>query len=169
MGAATLGERNNNLLNIRYSSANDWLGQIGENKGFAVFSNPTLGLRAGDILTKNYGAQGYNTVDKFINKYAPPTENDTENYINRVVEDTGYDRDEILDLSNRNIRLPLLKSLVKMETGVLLDDQDIIKAQNFNSNQSLVEPFSNDVLSNIAFDEGIKLSLIHISEPTRPY
>jgi len=167
MSAATLGERNNNLLNIRYSSANDWLGQIGENKGFAVFSNPILGLRAGDILTKNYGAQGYNTVDKFINKYAPPTENDTENYINRVIEDTGYDRDEILDLSNRNVRLPLLKSLVKMETGVLLDDQDIIKAQNFNSNQSLVEPFSNDVLSNIAFDEGIKTFTQGLSRPER--
>ncbi len=152
----TLGEKNNNLFNIRFSPANEWLGQTGENKGFAVFSERIYGTRAADRLLANYGAKGFNTINDVINRFAPPTENDTQNYINSIVQDTGYDPYQSLDLSDRNVRLPILKAMAKMETGVILDDRDIIAAQNFNSNQTLNEPFSRDFLSGISFDESLK-------------
>ena len=143
------------------------MSQTGENKGFAVFSDRIYGTRAADRLLANYGAQNINTVNDIISRFAPPTENDTENYINRIVEDTGYDRDKRLDLANRNVRLPLLKAMAKMETGVILDDRDIMAAQNFNFNGSLNEPFSDDILNAIALDENIKTFTERLSNPER--
>ena len=46
----TLAERNNNPLNIRYSPANKWQGQTGENKGFCTFRNEAYGIRAGQLF-----------------------------------------------------------------------------------------------------------------------
>ena len=44
------------------------------------------------------------------------------------------------------------------------------KTQNFNKFQKKILPLENSInLNNAKFDELISLSLIHISEPTRPY
>lgn len=84
--------RNNNPGNIR--STNDkWLGKIGQDsRGFVVFDTLPHGYRALYKLLMGYIGKGYNTIDKIINKWAPPTENDTETYINNVVKRTGLTR-----------------------------------------------------------------------------
>jgi hypothetical protein len=82
----SLGLRNRNPGNIR-PSASPWNGTIGENKGFVVFDTMENGIRAlGKQLLRYYdsykGADGspIDTVDEAIDRWAPPSENDTEAY-----------------------------------------------------------------------------------------
>lgn len=75
----------NNPANIRYNALNRWKGLIGNNNGFCEFSDITFGLRALCILLKRY-IKGYNLtdVDTIIKRFAPPSENNTCNYIRYV-------------------------------------------------------------------------------------
>lgn len=80
----TIALRNNNPCNIRYSSKNDWKGQIGSDKGFCVFANMSYGYRAAMKLVQSYIKKGYDTVGDIISRWAPPSENDTKAYISNV-------------------------------------------------------------------------------------
>lgn len=82
-----LAVRNNNPLNIRFSPMNNWLGQIGSNKGFCVFDTMEHGFRAALVLLCNYQRKGYDTVSKIITHWAPASENNTKAYIDYVVSD----------------------------------------------------------------------------------
>lgn len=83
----TLAFRNNNPGNLRSSPF-----MIGQRGGFAYFYNEEVGKFAlvwdlyqkctGNTVT---GLNGESTLADLIKVYAPPSENDTENYI-RVVE-----------------------------------------------------------------------------------
>src|SRR5437868_14638373 len=91
---ASLGIRNNNPGNLR--TGINWLHSIGANKGFTVFDSVEYGIRAmaTDIRTKLN--KGKNTLDTYIPIYAPPSENDTTAYINRVADSTGFSPNEKL-------------------------------------------------------------------------
>jgi len=117
-----LGTRLNNWLNIRYLSANNWRGQIGEEKGFCKFDTVEHGLRAAGIILKKYIKKGVNTPENIIKRYAPSEENDTEQYINLVCGWTGFDRDEKLTYTC----IPsLMYGMTKMETGNILSSQQM--------------------------------------------
>ena len=82
----TLGIRNNNPCNIRYSKLNSWKGQTGHSKGFCKFSSMDYGVRAVLSLLRIYRFHyGLDTIRKIISRYAPPTENKTDYYISFVV------------------------------------------------------------------------------------
>lgn len=80
----TLGVRNNNPLNIRYSPLNSWKGQTGSNRGFCTFSTMDYGFRAALVLLRNYVRRGLNTPALIVKTWAPPNENDTDVYISKV-------------------------------------------------------------------------------------
>lgn len=82
--------KNNNPGNIRSSSAN-WIGQTGvSDNGFVIFGSLKYGYRALYKLLDNYIKAGYDTIDKIINRWAPPADNnDTETYIKNVSKRTG--------------------------------------------------------------------------------
>jgi hypothetical protein len=42
------------------------------------------GYRAGFVILHTYLVHGLNTIEKIIVRFAPPTENNTENYITSV-------------------------------------------------------------------------------------
>ena len=92
----TLGMRNNNPLNIRFSKSNNWKGQSGENKGFCVFETRKYGYRAAFINLRSYSKRGLNTIEKIIMSWAPPVENNTESYIKYVVDNTGLKRTQVV-------------------------------------------------------------------------
>lgn len=82
----TLGIRNNNPCNIRYSLLNTWKGQIGHSKGFCKFSSIDMGVRAVLALLRSYRYHyGLDTIHKIISRFAPPSENNTPAYISAVV------------------------------------------------------------------------------------
>lgn len=99
----TLGIRNNNPFNIRFSKRITWLGQTGQNETFCTFSNIEYGVRAGVKLLKNYITSnhriyGYrNTISKIIYSYAPITENETERYISYLCKNLGITRSTVLE------------------------------------------------------------------------
>lgn len=84
----TLGKRNRNPLNIRYSKYNRWVGQVGESKGFCVFKHIDFGFRAALRLLCRYIQDGYDTPEKIVFRWAPEFENKTESYLEYVLSNT---------------------------------------------------------------------------------
>lgn len=124
----TLSEVNCNPLNIRFSPENQWQGQTGVNRGFCVFKSEAYGFRAAYRLLTNYIKHGFNTIEKIITRWAPPSENDTDFYIKFVCQETIIDRDQILtDVSIHDYwtKLIILRAMAKMECGKWYDEQQI--------------------------------------------
>jgi hypothetical protein len=78
----------NNPGNIRNSSTK-YIGELtpSKHKSFKTFENIFWGYRAMfKILNTYISSYHLNTIDKMINRYAPPIENDTEAYIKFVCD-----------------------------------------------------------------------------------
>lgn len=76
----------NNPLNIRYSRVNNWLGQTGRTKGFCNFSDVKYCIRAAFKILMSYRRRGVKSYREIISAYAPPSENNTENYLRFVCQ-----------------------------------------------------------------------------------
>lgn len=109
-----LGLRNNNPGNIR--PGDNWQGMIGTNAGFIVFENVLFGIRAlgTDLRTKINS--GYNTIEKLITRYAPPTENNTAAYIAAVSGYTGISSKTTLSV-NTGTLAALIRAILNVELG----------------------------------------------------
>jgi len=71
-------------------------GYTGASGGFATFNTPAQGVSAQEsLLTGNYINKGINTIDKIVNRYAPPgAENSpasVANYKQYIAQQTGID------------------------------------------------------------------------------
>lgn len=110
------GIRNKNYLNIKWSAANDWLGQTGkDDRGFSVFSDPKYSIRAGFKILRSYAKRGVVTLRDVISTFAPPQDNnDTENYIRFVSKKTGLAPDEHV---NEAMMPWVIQAMIKMEVG----------------------------------------------------
>jgi hypothetical protein len=90
------GLRNNNPLNIRHSE-DVFQGEIsGNDKSFKTFSSLPYGYRAAFVTLATYLSRGWNTIETIISIWAPPAENDTENYIAKVEKWSGVPRNKKL-------------------------------------------------------------------------
>lgn len=94
------GVRNNNPGNLRISNS-AWEGKVPIDQNtdgvFEQFINADYGIRALVKLIKNkVELQGYNTIDKLINNYAPSNENDTFAYVRFVSQKLNIDKDLVL-------------------------------------------------------------------------
>ncbi|HEY9059373.1 MAG TPA: hypothetical protein VIO64_02540 [Pseudobacteroides sp.] len=79
--------RNNNPGNLKYGSFASSNGAIGTDGQFAIFPNYDTGYNAKKtLITTTY--RDY-TIEAMMNKYAPPSENDTAAYIRYIVSKTG--------------------------------------------------------------------------------
>lgn len=104
----------NNPGNIRYNPA--YKGCVGDSKGFCKFSTMGFGYRALLVtLTTYYTKYGLNTIKGIISRYAPPTENNTEGYINLVSRKTGFAPDKIL----------AKEDLIKLIPAIVLQENSI--------------------------------------------
>lgn len=122
-----LGLRNNNPGNIRPGEA--WQGMTGTNGGFVVFQDITWGTRAlATDLANKITNDGLTTITAIINVYAPPSENDTQAYINAVSADTGIDANAQLGLDTGTLH-SLIRAIMNHENGdaasALVTDADI--------------------------------------------
>ena len=72
----------NNPGNIRFNTLNRWQGLSGSRNGFCLFNSVEFGLRAFMILLRNYVKKYHlSDVDSIVQRYAPPTENNTSSYV----------------------------------------------------------------------------------------
>ncbi len=80
---------NNNPGNLRFA------GQAGASQGqggFAKFNSPEEGVKALNNQIALDASRGH-TLASFINKYAPPTENNTSQYLSQAIANLGVTKD----------------------------------------------------------------------------
>jgi len=88
--------RNRNPGNIRYGEFSMHHGAVGTDGVFAIFPTDEAGFRAMSVLLG--AAYRGLTVAQAIAKWAPPTENNTRQYIEDVTEWTGLKPDTELTM-----------------------------------------------------------------------
>lgn len=126
------GLRNNNPGNIRIGSS-AWMGKIPVSQNtdgsFEQFETWVYGVRAMTKLIRNYINDGHNTISKIINRYAPPHENSTNQYIAFVVQKTGKFNNQQLDPNDKTVIRRLIQAMAQMELGCnLITDAEFNKA-----------------------------------------
>jgi len=118
------GIRNNNPGNIRLSRVK-WVGQIdGADNEFVTCEHPMWGLRMiGKVLliyhhyrTASDGS-AIDTVQEVIDRWAPPSENDTDAYAAHVRDLLNVEKGEVIDLDERPVLVTLMRAIVKHENG----------------------------------------------------
>lgn len=75
------GQRNNNPINLRYANQYEAVGR--DKDDFAVFLTPETGWRAAHAQIQLDQDRGH-TLQSFIFKFAPPNENNTNEYLEYV-------------------------------------------------------------------------------------
>lgn len=127
MDRATRGIRNNNPLNIRKGTK--WKGLRAEqtDKDFCQFESITYGMRAGLKLLINYVSGNnsahitFNTIRKVISRWAPPSENATEKYIDFVSRETGISAGAVLRADDASMLIPVAIAMAFVECGQWTD------------------------------------------------
>lgn len=112
------GIRDNNPLNLQPLAQGQWSGQTGTDGRYATFASPEAGMAAADRNLQTYASKyGISTLSGIINRWSPPSENNTAAYIQTVAKDLGVDPNAKLDLSNPQVRRAVLTSMSKVELG----------------------------------------------------
>lgn len=127
------GIRNNNPLNIR--KGNNWKGerQPQSDPSFEEFESLQMGLRAGFIILRNYQRISLapkmraNTIRKIINRWAPPSENNTLKYIDTVARRSGLNPDELIAYRDKPRMLAVVEAMCFVECGQAID-KDVISS-----------------------------------------
>lgn len=114
------GIRNNNPGNIE-KSRDAWQGlaPAQTDSRFFQFTAPEWGIRALTRVLKNYQTRhGINTLRGVVNRWAPVTENPTEQYIRNLEAWTGFSADQALNLQDAATLAKLVPAIIRMENGV---------------------------------------------------
>ena len=123
------GIDNNNPGNIRLSTQ-PWAGEIrpSRDRSFCQFTSMAYGYRAMLKLLQNYKTRhGCDTVRKMITRWAPPSENKTDVYIDFVAKKTGISPDASVDVTDRDVMIRIATAISEMENGRKAELKDIEK------------------------------------------
>ena len=130
----TRGMRNCNPLNIRRVAGTRWKGQRAEqtDREFVQFSSVEYGIRAAFCLLETYRRK-YKAVciEDIINRWAPPSENDTEKYIKNVCLWTGLGG---LQRLTEEDWPKLVLAMARQECGALLSEEIINRGYELYKN-----------------------------------
>ena len=131
----------NNVLNIRASKSFSWAGQTGATKGFCDFDGIEMCRRAGlYLLMRSYRRAGVVRLEDVIKRWAPPTENNTSNYVDFVCKRSGLQRGFVLRFLSDFASV--LAAMEIMEIGVPASKRDEYYATAKNSYLYLAEHFN---------------------------
>jgi hypothetical protein len=123
------GVRNNNPGNLDYNPKIKWQGLAanpleeapasGRPPRFARFKSPVYGIRAIAVTLITYADKyGINTVQKAINRWAPPNENDTGAYAKHVAKKLGVGVNEIVDFHDYFVLRAMVETIIEHENGL---------------------------------------------------
>lgn len=108
--------RNNNPGNIRKGSYSQSKGAVGDDGAFAVFPTLDAGMDAKEDLIFAPNSKYINlSIQDAMAKYAPPNENDTHGYVQKICQATGSTPDTPLSKLNPAQRDAMLKTISKQE------------------------------------------------------
>ena len=119
------GLRNCNPLNIRRVAGTTWKGQCDEqtDNAFVQFRTIEFGFRAAFVLLRTYSTKyRANCIRDIISRWAPPSENLTNQYIKNVCNWTGFGGLQRLTESDWPA---LVRAMARQECGVLIDEETI--------------------------------------------
>lgn len=114
------GLSNNNPGNIRISGTK-YQGEIqpSKDRAFKQFESMAYGYRAMFMLLYTYQKRhGLRTIRQMISRWAPPTENFTENYIRYVAQWSEIGTDIGIDTMTKSTMVPIVAAMSRMENGV---------------------------------------------------
>lgn len=117
------GLRNNNPGNIRLGSVR-YKGERAKSSdsAFRQFESMEWGYRAMFVLLHTYALKhNCHTLRSMINRYAPPIENHTENYIRRVAYATHLSPDEVISTTDKGVMTAVVAAMSEVENGVKAD------------------------------------------------
>lgn len=118
------GIRNNNPFNLKKGST--WKGErpAQSDPTFEEFTSMEMGIRAGLKLIRNhvsgFGGQRkpMNSIAKLIAVWAPPTENNTVEYVRTVSRLSGIPKTRTIFPDDRRALLAIAKAMTRVECGV---------------------------------------------------
>lgn len=114
--SAPRGIRNNNPGNIEAGIG--WKGEVGTDGRFAQFATPEHGIRALALnALTSQRVHGNDTVLELIDRWAPPTENNTVAYAAKVAQALGVGVDDPVDLSNPQTLQAFTTAVIQHENG----------------------------------------------------
>lgn len=85
------------------------------------------GYRAIFVTLNSYINKGYNTIEKIINRYAPPHENETTSYAATVSRLTGIPQTTPVSFLNPDNIIKIVRAISYVENGIVPDDSQINK------------------------------------------
>ncbi|EPV3838502.1 hypothetical protein [Morganella morganii] len=110
------GFRNKNPGNLR--EADNQIGLQGpEGDTMAVFSSYRDGFAAMSRQLMLDAEKGKNRIADYIEKYAPASENKTQEYIKMVSDQTGFGPYENLNMHDPQVLAKLMNAMIKVENG----------------------------------------------------
>lgn len=90
----------------------------GSSTGFQQPTSYEEGIKGLDNQLKIYGEKhGVKTLRQAINRYAPPSENKTNDYVDFVAKRTGLNPDQEIDFGNPAVRHVISGPMILMEKG----------------------------------------------------
>lgn len=113
------GLRNNNPCNIRQSRTT-YKGEIrpSHDSAFKQFQTIAYGYRAAFVLLHYYYSRlGLKTLRQMLNRWAPPTENNTDAYVHHVSSAAGCLPDEEIDITDRELMVKIVSAMSRVENG----------------------------------------------------
>ncbi len=116
-GRQPRGIRNNNPGNLNFVGQAGATRETGPDGRFAVFQTAEDGLQALAHQLRLYAQRGINSVRAIISKFAPPSENNTQAYINSVSSRLGVASDAALNLNDPRVVQGLMDAIIKVENG----------------------------------------------------
>ncbi len=125
----TRGERLNNPGNLIIIKGMKYKGEIkSSDDRFRQFETLYFGTRAMMKLLRSYVANGFNTIRRIIEKWAPSIENKTEDYIRTVSLLTDIEPDALVIDTYHDIS-SLMKAMCRVEQGKdILTEEDMVEA-----------------------------------------
>lgn len=129
MNSLPRGLRNCNPGNIRITK-DKWQGLCEEqtDKSFFQFMEMKWGYRALIRTLQNYrNRHGCMTIADFINRWAPPVENNTNGYIQRVCKEMEVPTTFVPDVNDKDTMCAFAAAISQVENGVPAVMEDVIK------------------------------------------
>lgn len=123
------GLRNNNPGNIEKNSTK-WQGLSRDqlDSRFFQFDDIAYGYRAMFRTLRTYKEKhGMNTIEKMINRWAPPVENNTSAYVNAVAKASEISKDTEVDVYNKDLMCKIVAEMSRVENGKTAVMEDVLK------------------------------------------
>jgi hypothetical protein len=112
------GLKNNNPGNIRHNG-DKFQGEVQPSRdaAFKEFTSMAYGYRAMFVTLATYLDRGRNTIAKIIAAWAPPSENNTQAYINTVALFSGVPKNKVLTPVSGEDYIRIVAAMSRVENG----------------------------------------------------